>query len=237
MSRSRVLPLAALVAAGLFAVAFATSLMPWLTRERQFVSSTPTSLSTFALTDLRLRHKGSLCVRGFALDSTAEGLQLLVHDVAKAGITPPLRVVVRARGYRSVGRVAGGYPFNVPVIVPVHPPTHDVDRAQTCIRNEGKKIALVGTAVPRELAKVNVRLDGRTVVPQPWLTFVQLPAASILNRFGEILDRVAAFRPFPAVPLLLGVLALLVLVGVPLAVVGALALAEREDASDRATSI
>lgn len=233
MSRSRVLPLAALVAAGLFALAFATSIVPWLTRERQFVSSTPTSLSTIALTDLRLRHKGLLCVRGFGLDSTAEGLQVLVHDVVKAGRTPPLRVVVRAPGYRSVGRLAGGYPFNAPVVVPIHPPAHDVDGAQACIRNQGRTIALVATAVPRELAKVSVRLDGSTVVPQPWFTFVQRPGASVLNRFGEILDRVAAFRPFPAVPILLGVLALLVVVGVPLAVVGALALAERADASDR----
>jgi hypothetical protein len=228
-TRRQAVPLAALVAAGLFVVAFATSLVPWLTRERLFVSATPTTLSRFALTDLRLRHEGLLCVHGFGLDSTAHGLQLMVHDVAGVGTTPRLRVSVRAPGYRSVGSLAGGYPFNVPEIVPIRPPAHDVDAAQACVRNEGRTISIVGTAVTRELAKVTVRLDGNRVRPQPWLTFVQLPAASILDRPGEILDRVAAFRPFPAVPLLLGVLALLVVVGVPLAVVGALALADRAD--------
>ena len=42
----------------------------------------------------------------------------------------------------------------------------------------------------------------------------------------------SAFRPFPAVAPLLGLLALLVLVGVPLAIVAALAVAERADRRD-----
>jgi hypothetical protein len=234
MSKGHLVPLAAIVAAGLFVVGFVTSLGPWLMRDRPFVSSTPTSLSTVALTDLRLPHRAVLCVQGFGLDSTADGLQLLVHDVAQVGTTPPLRIVVRAPGYRSVGRLAGGYPFGVPVVVPIRPPAHGIDGARACMRNEGKTIALVSTVVSRELAKVRVRVDGRKVVPQPWLTFVQRRPASILDRPGEILDRVAAFRPFPAVPLLLGVLAVLVVLGVPLAIVGALALAERADGRDRA---
>jgi hypothetical protein len=229
MSEGRLIPLAAIAAACLFVLAFVTSLGPWLTRDRPFVSSTPTSLSTVALTDLRLPHKALVCVRGFGLDSTADGLQLLVHDAAQVAATPPLRIVVRATGYRSVARLAGGYPFGARVVVPISPPAHDVDGVEACIRNEGRTIALVSTVVPRELAKVRVSIDGHKVVPQPWLTFVQRGPASILDRPGEILDRVAAFRPFPAVPLLLGVLAVLVLVGVPLAVVGALGLAERAD--------
>ncbi|HEV2060722.1 MAG TPA: hypothetical protein VGR11_15325, partial [Solirubrobacteraceae bacterium] len=92
-----------------------------------------------------------------------------------------------------------------------------------------RTIGLAGTKVPRERARVEVRLDGREIVTQPWLTFVQRPEASVLARAGEILDRVSAFRPFPAVAPLLGLLALLVLVGVPLAIVLALALAERAD--------
>lgn len=229
MSRRRVLPLAALVAAGVFAVALVASWVPWLTRQRTFVSSTPTTLSRFELTDLRLRHRGVVCVRGFGLDSTADGLQLLAHDVARTHTTPPLRVAVRAAGYRSVARLAAGYPFDVPTVVPIRSPTHDVAAARVCIRNEGKAIALVATVVPVERAKVTVGVDGKTVVAQPWLTFVQIPSASVVDRSGEILDRIAAFRPFPAVPLPLGMLAVLVLVGVPLAVIGALALAQRAD--------
>ncbi|MDX6721232.1 MAG: hypothetical protein QOJ63_3486 [Solirubrobacteraceae bacterium] len=234
MSKARAIPLAAIAAGALFVVAFVTSLGPWLTRDRPFVSSTPTSLSTIALTDLRLPHRAVLCVRGFGLDSTANGLQFLVHDAAQVGATPPLRIVVRATGYRSVARLAAGYPFGAPVVVPIRPPTRDVEDARACIRNEGKAIALVSTVVSRELARVSVRIDGRKVVPQPWLTFVQIPPASVLDRPGEILDRVAAFRPFPAVPLLLGVLAVLAILGVPLAVVGALALADRTDTRDHA---
>jgi len=233
MSERRVLPLAALVAVALFALAFALSLVPWLARDRQIISSTPTSLSATALTDLRLRSGALLCVSRFGLDDSAAGLQIMARDVAKTGITPPLRVEVQAQSYRSVARLAGGYPFDIPVVVPLRAPTGDVDDVRVCIRNEGKAMALVGTKEPRDLSQVRVRLDGKEVVVQPWLTFVERRPASVLERSSEILDRVAAFRPFPAVPLLLGMLAVLVLVGVPLAVVSALALAQRADGKDR----
>jgi hypothetical protein len=234
MSRSPIVPVAAVVAFALFAVAFATSLVPWLTRERQSVSSTPTTLSRFALTDVRLRHGAEVCVRGVGIDRTADGLQLRVVDVGKADVTPTLGIEVRAPGYESHTRLAGGYPFGVPVVVPVRRPARDVDGARVCVRNRGKAIALTGTKEPVELAKVRVRLDGRTIVPQPWLTFVRRAPISVLAHAGEILDRVAAFRPFPAVPALLGLLAALVLFGVPIAVVSALATAERADRRDGA---
>ena len=233
MSERRRALLAALTAAVLFVLAFVTTLGPWLTRERQIISSTPTTLSAARLTDLRLPAKAVLCVAGFGLDETAEGLQLRTRDVKAAGPTPPLRVEVRAPGYRSTGRLASGYPEDVAVVVALRPPARDVDGAQVCIRNEGKAIGLVATVEPRELAPVEVRLDGRPVEAQPWLTFVELRRASILSRSGELLARISAFRPFPAQPLLLGLLAVLVLIGVPVALVAALALAGRADDTAR----
>lgn len=232
MSRSA-LPLAALAAAILFMVAFATTLVPWLTRERSIVSSTPTNLPLSAIAEVRLRHGARVCVSGFGLDATAEGLQLIVNNPAESATTPPLHVDVRASGYRSSARLAGGYPSHSPVVIPLTPPPGDVDAARVCVRNLGRASALVGTATPRELANVRVRLDGRTIVTQPSLTFVQRRSASVVERLPEIFERVSAFRPFPAAPLLLYPLALLVLIGVPLAIVVALALAQRGD-EDRA---
>jgi len=231
----RALPVAALVAVALFAFAFATSIVPWLQLDRQIVSSTPTTLSRIALTDITLRKDARVCVSGFNLDPSAQALQLRIIDVDKARTTPPLRVDVSAPGYRSSARVAGGYEYFTPLVVPFDPPPRDVTGARACVRNEGATVAITATAESVELAKLRVELDGRKIVAQPWLTFVERSPASVLDRGGQILDRVAAFRPFPAVPLLLGVLAVLVLFGVPLAVVAALALAERCDrAKDRA---
>jgi hypothetical protein len=232
MSRARLLGLAGSVAAALFVVAFATSLVPWLTRERVFISSTPTNLPLNAITDVRLRHGQSVCVSGFGLDSTAEGLRFVVGSVAKAKTTPMLQVTVRAPGYRSEARLAGGYPPGTPVVVGLRAPPRRVEGASACIRNEGSTIGIVGTTNPRDLAPVDVRVDGKSSVAQPSLTFVQRRPASIIDRPGEILTRVSAFRPFPAVPFLLGALALLVILGVPFALVGALSLAERADRGD-----
>jgi hypothetical protein len=230
----RAIPIAALVAAALFVVAFATSLLPWLTRDRTFISSTPTSMPRSAITDLRLKRDAVLCVGGIDLDSTAGGLQLALRQVGKTGVAPALRVDVQAAGYRSASTLAGGAPFDVPVVVPVTAPPGALSDAKVCLRNTGRTTSLVSTADPAERSAVTVALDGKRVVAQPWLTFVERRPASVLAHAGEIFDRIAAFRPFPAVPLLLGVLAALVLLGVPAAVIGALALAERADGDEPA---
>lgn len=233
-ARLRALPVAAIVAAAVFVVVFATLVVPWLTRDRQIISSTPTSLPLAVVDDLRVGRDSVLCVAGVGLDSDAQALRFIVHQLGKSTVTPPLRIDIQAAGYRSVSRLASGYAFDVAVQVPIKAPAGELVGVKVCLRNEGQAVALLGTAQRGERSSVTVSLDGRTIVPQPWLTFVERRPASVLARHGEILDRVAAFRPFPAVPLLLGVLGLLVLVGVPVAVVAALALAGRADRDDDA---
>jgi hypothetical protein len=229
MSRLRALPIAAVVAAAVFVVVFATLIVPWLTRDRQIISSTPTSLPLAVVNDLRVGHDSVLCVAGIGLDSDAQGLRFIVHQLGKSTVTPPLRVDIQAPGYRSVSTLASGYAFDDAVLVPIKAPAGELDGVKVCLRNEGHSVALLATAQRGERSNAIVTLDGRASFAQPWLTFVERRPASILARHGEILDRVATFRPFPAVPLLLGLLGLLVLLGVPAAVVAALALAGRAD--------
>ena len=222
-------PIAALVAAGLFVLAFATTIVPWLTRERTIVSSTPTSVPRTEVAEVRLRQDEQVCVRGFGLSGDAQALQLIVAKAGRATTPPPLQVEVLAGAYRSTARLEGGYVFNVPVLVALRPPPRELEDVRACVRNLGATVALVGTTTPRELSDVDVRLDERPIETQPSLAFVERRPASVLSRGGEILERVSAFRPFPAHPALLGLLALLVLFGVPAAVVAALALAGRAD--------
>lgn len=228
----RALPIAAIVAAVMFVVVFATIVVPWLTRDREIVSSTPTTLPLTVVNDLRVGHDSVLCVAGIGLDSDAQALRFIVHQLGKSTVTPPLRVDIQAPGYRSASTLASGYAFDAAVLVPIEAPAGELVGAKVCLRNEGQSVALLATAQHDERSNVTVSLDGDTIVAQPWLTFVERRQASVLARHGEILDRVAAFRPFPAVALLLGALGLLVALGVPAAVVAALALADRADRDD-----
>jgi len=111
MSRARLrgVPIAAIVAAAAFVVAFGTIVVPWLTRDRQIISSTPTTLPLAAASDLRVGHDGVLCVAGIGLDSDAQTLRFIVHQLGRSTVTPSLRVDIRGPGYRSVSTLASGY--------------------------------------------------------------------------------------------------------------------------------
>src|SRR4051794_27650316 len=189
--------LLAILAVGVFAL-----LVPGLVRKRDFPAEVPTPPG--------LGSQRVVLARG----ATACWPDIVVeHHARQARLwtaTPGADLVVRldGAGYHSAGRalVAPGGELRVPVVAP---PGDVVVR--TCVANRGRR-------------PVALRAATRD---RPWFGLYEARRTSLLRRLGPTMGRATAFRPAFVVSPLLWVVVLLAFVGIPIAVVAAVAAAGR----------
>jgi hypothetical protein len=210
-----------------FVVLAAILWLPWATKKRPVVASTPVPPALFTVTPAPLKPGQKACLLQVTLDPLSQVAEIGVNTGNKPG--PPLEVVASGPGYRAATHVAGGYTDTPALRFFLIPPKHAL-LGRICIRNVGHNaISLNGTNEFRTTGRPSLVIDN---VVQPFDAQLKLYARkdqSYLSRAGAILGHAAIFMPAALSKTVLLLLALLALVGIPAGVFGALALAARAD--------
>jgi hypothetical protein len=200
--------------------------IPYLQRDREAYSGTPTPPPYERVTPIALQPGDEACTSSVALETSTTVVRLLA---AKATVPDvPLRVTVRAPGYRGAG-VDADYAGTDPIDVTIPAPPESV-LATICVRNTGDHIArLQGTVEPRIQSRPRTTLDGEEIEPRMSVLLLEGAPQSIADRPGDIVRHVAAFEPGIIGKVSLWVLAVLVLLGVPAGVAYAVGRSLRDD--------
>jgi hypothetical protein len=189
--------------------------VPYLTRERENVSGVPVPPPLFVQDEVKLRPGSEACLSDVAFDTDAETVEL----TALRGRSPGPRLAIVAEGprYRETTAVPDGYTPTTVLRADIDPPERSL-LGTLCIANRGqRRVTLLGTTEARTVvARPMTQIDGTEVVPDIPVRFLSTDRGSVLERAGELVERVAAFKPGVfGVPAVLWLLLLLVAVGVP----------------------
>jgi hypothetical protein len=219
----RWLPAAA--AALVVVVAALAWFLPFVARSRQFVSSTGASPPFSNVTPVRLKPRSVLCMTKVTIDTDAG----LAQFTAIPGSRPAPTLGVSAEGpggYRSSETtVPGGYRVPGAQKAPITPPPHPLI-GRVCVRNAGRTaISFVGTTEERTSGREQTVIDGRRVEPDVQLNLLERDTRTLLEGLPDVLRHMAAFKGSFVSVGLLWVLLLLVTLGVPALVLGAIAAA------------
>jgi hypothetical protein len=208
--------------AGLVAV-LALVAVPFLTKDRVLpaVVPQPPALERVAL--VRVRPGGRACLNGIVVDPYSQIAQIKVGTRGAPGL--PITLALDGAGYHAVGHAAGGYADNSTLAIPVRAPRRATE-VNACVRNDGPHIALLYGANDRATAAATTTVDGRPITTNYDLAFHEARPTSFAHRASAIAARVTRFRP--GGPWLAWLLAGLVLAGVPVALVAAVASSAEE---------
>jgi hypothetical protein len=198
-------------------VATISVLIPYLTRERQTVSTVPVPPPFAVQENIRLAPDQGVCLDAVARDVDSRLAEFSV--ISEARSAPPLQVSASAPGFRATRRVKGGYGTPQTLLVRLEPPDRSL-LAEFCVANRGdRKVDLLGAHEPRTASRPVARVDGQEVPPDMTLRFLSDESGSVIGRLGSLIDRMSAFHPLALEkPVLWLVLALLILVLPPAAI-------------------
>ena len=228
LRRRRPGPVAA--AGALLAVVVLAGFLPWLLRDRPAISSTPIVRPPSVIAELQLRPDRTACVSDVLLGPDAEEV---AEEVARAprAAGPPLELTARGPGFRARASTTGGYNPRTALEIPISPAARQIAGGEVCVRNAGRSdVWFLGTVEERALSTQRTTIDGRPAAVQLAMTLQEREDRGLLARTGELLDRVAAFRPGYLGPAVLWILLAAVVLAVPAATLLALRRAVAEDA-------
>jgi hypothetical protein len=213
MSRWVVLP--AVVTCALAAVLFGR----FLTEDRELVAAVPSPRPVFQVSLIRVPPGEQLCISDVTIPEDARQLRVQVGTFGRPG--PELDFTLRAPGYSDRVRVPAGYPDSALITAAMDPPT-TARLGDVCVTHRGAApIALVGTEEARTVSRPEGDVGGKVAEGDTYLAFYERGWASALDRAGEIVNRMSAFRPAVVGPWLLWPLLALVVLGVPAGVLWA----------------
>jgi hypothetical protein len=213
---------AAIVAAVVIVIGAGVRFIPHLAAKHPVVASTPSLQGQQSIKEVKLARGQLACIAPLPLDPDVREIQMVLRP---RGSTPtPIAIDLVGDGYTGRARF-DGYAVGPSTLV-----TARLDRAPTrssdgrlCLRNLGRhSVGLVGTDEPNSLGLPATRVDGEPIGElDPAVTFLSGDQQSMLQRASTILDRAAGFTG--VVPgAVMWPLALLVFLGIPIAVVAAL---------------
>jgi hypothetical protein len=206
------------LAAGLVAV-LAFEVVPWLGRGRDFPASVPSPPALERISLDVVPGGKQLCMSNIAAETHSQSARFQVGTYKRPG--PPLVLTVSAPGFRSVTRQPGGYADNSRLALATKPPPR-ATLVTACIKNGGDhKIALY-SADDRSRSRASVEIAGRSVRATPAFSFWEVKPASIADRAGVTVERIATFRGFLGHAWIVWVLLVLFCVGMPVALAIAL---------------
>lgn len=194
--------------------------IPWLTKSRPDRTSTPTPPPFSAITPILLEPGQRACENLVALSTDTR--QITVLSAKFSGTGPRLRVEVTAPGWQATGRIAGGYEGLQPLTASIPAPPRNAIGG-VCVTNAGAKaVELQGTTEGRIQNRSATSVDD-TVIPQKMTLLLSAQRdRSIADRPGEILARIAAFKPPIVGSVSLTILLIVVLLAVPAGVLYAI---------------
>ncbi|HEY8584392.1 MAG TPA: hypothetical protein VIL49_15650 [Capillimicrobium sp.] len=200
----------------LFVVVALASWLPWATVDRRATTATPTPPAFEEITPVVLRPGEQACVSEVAFSTETRAASVL--SAGKQVDGPPLRVEARAEGWTATGEIEGGYDRYTGLQATLEPPPRDV-LGELCVTNAGDRAAeLQGSAEPRVTTRSETTVEGEPSPSRMTLLLTEGVDRSLADRPGQILQRIAAFKPPIVGSWSLSLLALLVVLGVPAAV-------------------
>src|SRR3954453_18765032 len=187
---------------------------PFVTRDREVISSTPAAASLFTPpVPIAMKTGDRLCDVNLPLDRDSELARVFIYTYGKAG--SPLVVEANdGKGYKFRGRHPGGYPEGS-VELSLRPPPTATD-GQICITNKGpNKIGIQATPVGQRFSRPRPWLDGFGLEQELPMTLHRRGAKPLPGQMSRAIAHAAVFVPFaPWAP---WILLALVLAGIPFA--------------------
>jgi hypothetical protein len=202
---------------------------PFLTRQQQPVASVPAPAGLFSLANFAVPPRGVACLSEVTLTPKAELAQFIVRPATPSPHGgPPIDLVLSAPSYHYVASVAGGYPGGSGTL-PITPPKRE-EIGSACFVDKGNSAAvLTGTTERRTISRSQMKVNGRAVVGNIGLTFLQTQPQSIADRLGEVFAHASNLTDHLVPAWLIWVLAVVVAFTIPIATVAAFYRALRED--------
>jgi hypothetical protein len=204
--------------------------VPWATKTRVVIASTPVPPPLFGFTPAPLEGGQTGCIQTVTFSPQTQIGEMAI--ATKGGPGPALDITAKAPGYSAKAQIPAGYVVNDGARFNLTAPSKEVI-GDLCIRNTGKQtVILNSTNEFRTMGRPQLVIGGQVQPMDPKLVFYARGQGSYLSRAGQILRHAAIFTP-PFLPrVVLALLGLVALVGIPLAM--ALAFI-RADAADRET--
>jgi len=199
----------------------------WAVRDRDQAASVPSPPPLFTLAFDDLARGRQACTGPFVIDQRAG--QVRIKVVGRRGATPPLALLLTGSGgYQATGAIPGGLAAAGEVRARFAPPKGAVV-ANACVTNRGHRtVGLLASGETRSDSRSVTRIGSRKV-PDMILEIYEARPVSALKRARVTAQRLSTFRPGIVSPWLVGVLAVLFVVGVPLAAVVAIVRAAAHD--------
>ncbi|TML98496.1 MAG: hypothetical protein E6G10_22710 [Actinobacteria bacterium] len=201
-------------------------LVPGLVRARDTPASVSSPRPLTGIGLIEVPPGSAACFGDVAIESRSEQARFQVFTYKRRA--QPLRLEIRARGYRFTAPVPASYADGETVRVPVRPPAAPL-AARVCIRNAGERHVAFTGSEDRTRSRSTTTVDGRRVNDTLTFAFYERQRVSLLRRLPVTLERLTRFRPGVA-RWMLWILLALVVAGVPAAVLWALGRALREHA-------
>jgi hypothetical protein len=185
----------ALTAAGLaLLIAALLWFIPYLTRDREAISSVAAPQPVVAVQSVGVKPREQACIDEVTFDDDSEIVELTALAAKRPG--PPLELTAEAGGYVARASADGGYDRPALLRVPLDPPQRSTI-GTLCIRNAGSvSISLMATSDNRTSSlRSTTRVDGRAVPPDISMRLLASESGTVVDRAGELVARVAAFKP------------------------------------------
>lgn len=143
---------------------------------------------------------------------------------------PPVLLKLDGAGYHSSVSVPGGYPGGT-VTLPLVPPKHPVITT-ACFLNQGRTtVALTGTTETRTVSRTYMAIGGQSVYGDVALTFIRSKSENLWDELGDIFTRASNLTDGLIPPWAMWILAILLALGIPVAMIVAFYRALSEDFS------
>jgi hypothetical protein len=194
---------------------------PYLTRRTSSASETPAPAALFAVSEFAVLPHQQACMASVAVEPNARVVEFQLRPATpnpRGG--PPVDLVLSTSGYRSVAHVPGGYPGGG-VSLPITPPDHALIGTACFINRGATTVLLSGSTEPRTISRSVTTIDGKPVVGDIALAFIDNRPRSLLERLDEIFGHASNLTDNLVPVWLIWALAVLVAVGVPTGVVAA----------------
>jgi hypothetical protein len=201
----------------------------YLTQTRQSVAEIPSPPALVAISEFAVPPSQQACMSSVALTPNSRLAQFrLRRPTGTAQGGPPIELILSGPGYETRAHVAGGY-TQASVALPILAPRRALI-GRACFVNRGETTALLdGTTEARTVSRSATRIDGRPVLGDIALAFLDSRQRSLLDRLAEIFGHASNLTDRLVPVWLIWIFAVLVALGVPIGTMAAFYVALRAD--------
>jgi len=207
---------------------------PFVSEQRPTPASIPSPASVTKIDTVPLQRGHPVCFGDVVAEAHAERFSFRVST--PFGPTPELRVRLRGGGYDYTATIPPGLLDGQAAEAAIPAPLVDVP-VEVCISSRGEPLIGLYAAVDRARSRSKAIIDGENTDKSVWFQFMEPRWHAITERLALTIDRMTVFRPGYVGRVLLWILAVLFVVGAPIAVVWAYVRALRDDGLGGAPAI